>query len=101
MEELERELAEVPLGELQKARADGSHVPPLMKLRDAKKLGRSNKNRFTLRCVAVAGCARACEFGVFDAFVHFSFSFCHSREKADGDEQQGARGEVQGSYPGP
>ncbi|MQL88794.1 hypothetical protein Taro_021351, partial [Colocasia esculenta] len=44
-EELERELAEVPLGELQKARADGSHVPSLKKLREEKKLRRLNKNR--------------------------------------------------------
>uniref|UniRef100_A0A1D1ZHB8 rRNA biogenesis protein RRP36 n=1 Tax=Anthurium amnicola TaxID=1678845 RepID=A0A1D1ZHB8_9ARAE len=44
-EELERELAEIPFGELLMARADGSRVPLQKRPRKANKLGRANKNR--------------------------------------------------------
>ncbi|XP_010940889.1 uncharacterized protein [Elaeis guineensis] len=44
-EELERELADVPFEELQKARADGSHVSRAPRSAPKSKPGRANKNR--------------------------------------------------------
>ncbi|CAA6673628.1 unnamed protein product [Spirodela intermedia] len=44
-DELERNLADVPLGELQKVRADGSQSLVQKRRRQEKKLGRTNKNR--------------------------------------------------------
>ncbi|PKA63924.1 hypothetical protein AXF42_Ash004934 [Apostasia shenzhenica] len=44
-EELERELADIPFEELQKARADGSHSVHFRHVRKDLKLGRANKNR--------------------------------------------------------
>ncbi|XP_072975675.1 uncharacterized protein [Typha angustifolia] len=43
--ELERELADVPFEELQRARADGSHAARPAKLDQKQKTGRANKNR--------------------------------------------------------